>query len=88
MNHICSWGLAGEQGRPTVAHDLCSSTLRASACDGDPVIFSSSKEGKDPRGFLYVTLIAMKEGNYEVHFLCGATWSHLASSEGRPKLSG
>lgn len=31
-------GLAGEPGSPTVAHDLCSSTLGASACHGDPVI--------------------------------------------------
>lgn len=38
------------RGCLTVAHDLCSSTLGASACHGDPVIFSGGGEGKGPAG--------------------------------------
>lgn len=50
-----SRGLGGEPGSPPVAHDLCSTTLGASACHSDPVIFSGGEEGKGSPGFFWVT---------------------------------
>lgn len=69
-----SKGLAGEQGCPTVAHDLCPSTLGASACHSDPVMFSGGEEGK---------IEIERKGELRRHaFFCGVTMSHVASSAG------